>query len=216
MATRKGDVEAYRSGISSVLEGAERDEAAFYDPITQAALLGTSVADTYSTAMKVVPATQDFIEGFRKKDPIGEEGLNSYNNIVSDAVGFTQPTLDGSVKPLTPYKPLDISGLKETDMGVDIKGLDVANVKMTEARKSAEIDKHAENMFKNWSPYTLSAFANKINRLTPDSNENVTYVTEDGTKTGAGYVKDFWDTMTTPIYPDSKGGFNFNTDEGEE
>lgn len=216
MATRKGDVEAYRSGISSVLEGAERDEAAFYDPITQAATLGTSISDSLNTTMKVVPAAEDFIEGFRKKDPIGDEGLHSYNSIVSEAVDIEQPTLDGSVKPLTPYKPLDITGTKKTDMGVDIKGIDVAKVEMAEARKSAKIDKHTENMFKNWNPYTLSAFANSINRLTPESNENVTYVTEDGTKTGAGYVRDFFNTMTTPPNPDAKGGLVFNTDEGDE
>ena len=215
MATRKGDVEAYRSGISSVLEGAERDEAAFYDPITQAALLGTSVADTYSTAMKVTPAAKDFIAGFRKEDPIGEEGNFIYKNIVSDGIGFIQPSLDGSIEPFSPYKPLNISGLKETDMGLNIKGLDVAKIEMSEARKSPEKDEHTENMFKNWNPYTLSAFANSINRLTPEKEGNNTYVTEEGQMTWLGKVRNFAKTFTDVPYEDSKGGFNFKTDEGE-
>jgi hypothetical protein len=83
MAIREGDVEVYRSGISSLMEAAEQQEAAFYDPITQSMKLGTEIAGTMNTVMNIKPKFDDFMEGIRGESPIGPEGDTAIQSAVS-------------------------------------------------------------------------------------------------------------------------------------
>lgn len=83
MAIRKSDVEVYRSGISSLMEAALQQEAAFNDPFTQAMKLGTEVSETFKTTMNIKPKFDDFMEGIRSKKPIGPEGDAAIQSAVS-------------------------------------------------------------------------------------------------------------------------------------
>lgn len=131
MAIRRGDVEVQKSQISSLLEAAEQKEAAFYDPITQAFKLGSTVVDTLQTAMVLEPAREKFMEGFRgEQTPIYNENLmkagitsrqDTINQLAKTKLGDTyaegvnyQMLGDGSFVPTYDIKGGSVFGYQAT------------------------------------------------------------------------------------------------------
>lgn len=218
MAVRKSDVEVYKSGISSVLEGAEQKTAAFNDPFIQAMQLGTQISDTYQTAMSLTPKVKDFMSGIRGEEPLGEEADAAARNALSLD---TTPGMLGPVDYTLDRPDVSITGLKKTDFSLETPGFKSAAIEMNDAREKTmsefedSKDKFKYDVLRNFNPQLIDSFANSINdieKLTPYKKDNLTYVTEDGTKTGVGYLADFYNVFTTP----GPGKFGFNYKEGDE
>lgn len=146
MAIRKSDVEVYRSGISSLMEAALQQEAAFNDPFTQAMKLGTEVSETFKTTMNIKPKFDDFMEGIRSKKPIGPEGDAAIQSAVSldnvtgpfdtemikkqlgsnymEGVNYEMDAVTGQYKPVVDMGSFGTFG--EVDMGVKAPKVDMS------------------------------------------------------------------------------------------
>ena len=221
MAVRKSDVEVYKSGISSVLEGAEQKTAAFNDPFIQAMQLGTQISDTYQTAMSLTPKVKDFMSGIRGEEPLGEEADAAARNALSLD---TTPGMLGPVDYTLDKPDLSITGLKKTDFSLETPGLKSAAIEMNDARKKTmsefedSKDKFKYDVLRNFNPQLIDSFANSINNI--DKKDNITYVTPDGKITGAGIVRDLFNVSIfgakTGQYYDVYGEGNTNLNIGDE
>jgi len=221
MAVRKSDVEVYKSGISSVLEGAEQKTAAFNDPFIQAMQLGTQISDTYQTAMSLTPKVKDFMSGIRGEEPLGEEADAAARNALSLD---TTPGMLGPVDYTLDKPDLNITGLKKTDFSVETPGLKSAGVEMNDAREKTmsefedSKDKFKYDVLRNFNPQLIDSFANSINNI--DKKDNITYVTPDGKITGAGILRDLFNVSIfgakTGQYYDVYGEGNTNLNIGDE
>ena len=145
MAIRKSDVEVYRSGISSLMDAARQQTAAFYDPTTQVLQGSKMVVDTFKTAMDMKPKFDDFMEGIRSKKPIGPEGDAAIQSAVSldnvtgpfdtemikkqlgsgymEGVDYEMDAVTGQYKPVVDMGSFGTFG--EVDMGVKAPKIDM-------------------------------------------------------------------------------------------
>jgi hypothetical protein len=134
MAVREGDVEVFRSGMSSLLEGALQQEAAFNDPFTQAMKLGREISETYKTAMQIKPKFDDFMEGIRGQGTVGPEADSVLKSSMStgdfqremakqqlgsaymENVEYEMDAVTGQYKPVVSQQPFGTFG--EVDMSL--------------------------------------------------------------------------------------------------